>query len=88
MKVNYRFSNLIFCQKTVFLKFSFLKKGTRFWPKKGSYIRDIGGFVSYIGVIGNIGALAGLQRAAHALRSDQLLPVMTPCHKIFNKINT
>ena len=26
----------------------------------GSYIRIIGGFVSYIGVIGNIGALAGL----------------------------
>ena len=35
-------------------------KYRRFWPKRGSYIWIIGGFVSYIGLIGNIGALAGL----------------------------
>ena len=29
-------------------------------PKKASYIRDIGGFPSYIGFLGNIGAVASL----------------------------
>ena len=68
---NQLFSNLIFCQKLFSQIFLSSKKALvaspfsqtkyrRFWPKRGSYIRDIGGFVSYIGVIGNIGALAGL----------------------------
>ena len=36
-------------------------KYRRFRPKRASYIRDIGGFVSYIGFTGNIGALSGLE---------------------------
>ena len=32
----------------------------RFGPKRAIYIADIGAFVSYIGVIGNIGAISGL----------------------------
>ena len=66
------FSKQICSSKTDFSTFSSSKKGTstqplsptkisrRFGPKRASYIRIIGGNVSYIGFIGNIGGLSGL----------------------------
>ena len=36
-------------------------------PEKYNYIRIIGGFFSYIGFIGNIGALSGLRLATFTL---------------------
>ena len=75
-KVNYRrFSNyniifreILFSQifssseKALVVSHFFQTKYRWLWPKGASYIRDIGGFVSYTGFIGNIGALAGLNR--------------------------
>ena len=36
-------------------------------PVRLDYIRDIGGFLSYIGLIGNIRSLAGLEKARNEI---------------------